>query len=132
MRRGHWCLVQVKPLGVSICYGKRGRCIGIKIEEGALRAWDAPSFHLPPTDRTCLRHYLPRRTLKRKIAPKRDLPSSFHKINAMSTNNLARFYWTKLERADAMFEDGKHEGAGEICLQLVNDFECPRYVQVDS
>jgi hypothetical protein len=50
----------------------------------------------------------------------------------MSTNNLARFYWAKLERAQAVFEDGKLEGAGEICLQLANDFECPRYVHLDS
>ena len=48
----------------------------------------------------------------------------------MSTNSLARFDWAKLERAEAVFEDGKLDGAGEICLQLVNDFDCPRYVQV--
>jgi len=46
----------------------------------------------------------------------------------MSTNNLARVYWAELEKAKTIFEKGHPEGAGEICLQLCNDFTCPRYV----
>jgi hypothetical protein len=50
----------------------------------------------------------------------------------MSTNNLARFYWAKLERATAILEVGKPEGARDIFLQLADDFECPRYVHDES
>jgi len=50
----------------------------------------------------------------------------------MSTNNLARFYWAKLERATAILEGDKPEGARDIFLQPANEFECPRYVHVES
>lgn len=50
----------------------------------------------------------------------------------MSTNNLARCYWAKLERATAILEGGKAEEARDIFLQLANDFECPRYVHGKS
>jgi len=46
----------------------------------------------------------------------------------MSTNNQARFYWAKLERATAIFKEGKPEGARDVFLQLANEFECPREV----
>jgi hypothetical protein len=50
----------------------------------------------------------------------------------MSTDNAARFYWGKLERATAIFEKGNNEEAKDICCQLINEFRCPRFCQVDA
>ena len=44
----------------------------------------------------------------------------------MSTDNAARFYWGKLDKAIAIFEAGNLEKAADICLELVNEFRCPR------
>jgi hypothetical protein len=50
----------------------------------------------------------------------------------MSTDNAARFYWRKLERAVAIFEKGNHEEAQDICCQLGNEFRCPSFCQVEA
>ena len=46
----------------------------------------------------------------------------------MSTDNAARFYWGKLDKAIAIFKAGNLEEADDICLQLCNEMRCPRPV----
>ena len=50
----------------------------------------------------------------------------------MSTDNAARFYWGKLERAVAIFEEGNPAKAQDICCELGNEFRCPRFCQVEA
>jgi hypothetical protein len=47
----------------------------------------------------------------------------------MSTDNAARYYWGKFDKAIAIFEAGNLEGASEIVLELGNEFRCPRSVR---
>jgi hypothetical protein len=46
----------------------------------------------------------------------------------MSTDNAARFYWGKLDKAFAIFEAGNLEESADLSLQLINEFRCPRSV----
>jgi hypothetical protein len=50
----------------------------------------------------------------------------------MSTDNAARFYWAKLERAIFIFEAGNYEKAEDLCNQLGNEFRCPRFCQIEA
>jgi hypothetical protein len=50
----------------------------------------------------------------------------------MSTDNAARFYWGKLERAVAIFEAGNTEKAQDICCELSNEIRCPRFCQIEA
>jgi hypothetical protein len=46
--------------------------------------------------------------------------------HTMSTDNAARFYWGKLDKGTAIFKAGNPEEAQDLCLQLSDDFRCPR------
>jgi hypothetical protein len=50
----------------------------------------------------------------------------------MSTDNAARFYWGKLEKAVAIFKAGNLEKAQDMCCELGNEFRCPRFCQVEA
>lgn len=50
----------------------------------------------------------------------------------MSTNNAARFYWAKLERATTLFDRGALEEAHDVCCQLGNEHHCPRFCQTKA
>jgi hypothetical protein len=47
----------------------------------------------------------------------------------MSTDNAARYYWGKFDKAIAIFKAGNLEGASSLCLELGNEFRCPRSVR---
>jgi len=50
----------------------------------------------------------------------------------MSTNNAARFYWAQLKRATTLFDGGSLQEAHDVCRQLVNEFRCPRFCQIEA
>jgi len=50
----------------------------------------------------------------------------------MSTNNAARFYWVKLERATTLSDRGALKEAHDVCCQLGNEFRCPRFCQIEA
>jgi hypothetical protein len=51
---------------------------------------------------------------------------------AMSTDNAARLYRGKLEKAVTIFEAGNSGEAQDICCELGNEFRCPRFCQVKA
>lgn len=50
----------------------------------------------------------------------------------MSTDNAARFYWAKLEKAITIFEAGNYDKAQDLCCELGNAFRCPRFCQIEA
>jgi hypothetical protein len=50
--------------------------------------------------------------------------------------NATRLYWAKLEGATDQFRESKTEGTlhkvQNTCCELVNEFRCPRLVQIDA
>jgi hypothetical protein len=49
--------------------------------------------------------------------------------------NATRFYWAKLQGATDQFEESKTEETlhkvQNTCCELVNEFRCPRLLQID-
>lgn len=55
-----------------------------------------------------------------------------------STINAARFYWAKLQGATNIFQasenktDDGFDYVQNICCELINEFRCPRLVQIEA
>ncbi|RMY67304.1 hypothetical protein D0863_07880 [Hortaea werneckii] len=50
----------------------------------------------------------------------------------MSSKNLLRFYYNEYQKALALYKENHREEADEACCELINDFRCPRLLQVQA
>ncbi|KAI7320929.1 hypothetical protein KC315_g9290 [Hortaea werneckii] len=50
----------------------------------------------------------------------------------MSSKNLLRFYYNEYQKALALYKKNHREEADEACCELINDFRCPRLIQIQA
>ncbi|KAI6799722.1 hypothetical protein KC360_g5514 [Hortaea werneckii] len=50
----------------------------------------------------------------------------------MSSKNLLRFYYNEYQKALALYKENHREEADEACCELINDFRCPRLLQIQA